>query len=170
MNTFIEQNKKLLLFYYWAARIGGWVFLTMASLTFFGKSVALASRLGDMDEFHRFCQHDVPWGMFSDVLPTGLLLLGVSQLIWYLLETDHNPRWILLNAHKLLYTYTAILVVYFCWRGTLDVISHFNEPYDFPYRMILLVVFIVVKLLALIGIAEFLRRMVPMIEESKTLV
>lgn len=170
MNTFIEQNKKLLLFYYWAARIGGWVFLAMAALTFFGKSVALASRLGDMDEFHRFCQHDVPWGMFSNVLPTGFLVLGVSQLIWYLLETEHKPRWILRHAHQLLYAYTAIWIGYYCWAGAIDVQRHFNEPHDFPWRMILLAVFIVIKLLALIGVAEILRRMLPVIEESRTLV
>jgi hypothetical protein len=170
MNTFVEQNKKLLVFYYWAARIGGWVFLTVAFAAVFGHSVALTSRMGDMNEFHRYWQHDTPWGMVSDVLPTGLLILGVSQLIWYLLETDHKPRWILRHAHHLIYLYTAILIVYYCWRGTMDVMAHYNEPYDFPWRMILLAVFIGVKLLALIGVAEILRRMLPMIDESRTLV
>lgn len=170
MNTFIEQNKKLMLFYYWVARIGGWVFLSMASLTFFGKFSALASRIGDMEEFRRFCEHDVPWGMFSDVLPTGVLILGVSQLIWYLLDTDHPARWVLRNAHQLLYLYTAILLVYYCWAGILDVQSVINEPYDFLYRMILFTMFILVKLLALVGVAELLRRMLPVIDESRTLV
>lgn len=170
MNSFVEQNKRLLLFYYRAARIGGWVFISMAFLTFFGKSVGLASRIGDMNEFRRFWEHEVPLGMFSDVLPTGLLILGVSQLIWYLLETDHKARWILRNAPKLLYVYTAILIGYYCWAGLMDVQAHFNEPYDFPLRFIILTVFIVVKLLALIGVAGLLRRLLPMIEESRTLV
>ena len=77
MNTFIEQNKKLLLFYYWAARIGGWIFLSIASLAVVGNSIALVSRMSDWDEFHRYCQHDLPWGMFSDVLPTGLVAIGI---------------------------------------------------------------------------------------------
>jgi hypothetical protein len=170
MNTFIEQNKKLLLFYYWVARIGGWVFLSMASLTFFGKFVALTSRIGDMEEFRRFCEHDVPWGMFSDVLPTGILILGVSQLIWYLLDTDHQSRWILRNAHQLLYLYTAILIGCYCWIGISEVQAHLNEPHDFPLRAIMIAVFIVVKLLALIGVAELLRRLLPIIEEHRSLI
>ncbi|MDD5459150.1 MAG: hypothetical protein PHF37_07140 [Phycisphaerae bacterium] len=170
VQTFIEKNRKLLRFYYWAARIGGWFFLFMAILTGIGKSIALATRIGDWQEFNRFAQTDVPWGMFSNVLPTGLLILGVAQLIRYLLETDSKPRWILRNADKLLYAYTAILTIYYCWVGTAEVLRHFNEPYDFPWRMIALAVFIVVKLLALVGIAEILRRMLPMVEESRTLV
>ena len=170
MNNFIEQNKKLLLFYYRAARIGGWIFLALASAAIIGHSIALISRLGDVNEFHRYWQHDVPWGMLNNVFPTGLLVLGVSQLIWYLLETDHKARWVLRNSYKLLYAYTVILLGYYCWVGTSDAISHFNEPHDFPWRMILLVVFIIVKLLALVGLAEISRRLLPVIEEHKSLV
>ena len=170
IQTFIEKNRKLLLFYYWAMRIGGWMFLALAFLAAAGHSVALATRIGDWDEFYRYYQHDVPWGTFTNGLPTGLLVLGMAQLIRYLLRTDHKPDWILRNADKLLYTYTAILISYYCWMGTTEVISHFNEPYDFPLRLIMLVIFILVKLLALIGVAEVLRRLLPMFEESRTLV
>ena len=41
IQTFIEKNKKLLLFYYWAMRIGGWAFLALVLLTAAGKSFAL---------------------------------------------------------------------------------------------------------------------------------
>ena len=105
IQTFIEKNRKMLLFYYWVMRIGGWMFLALAFLTAAGKSFALATRIGDWQEFNRFLQHDVPWGTFSNGLPTGLLALGIAQLIRYLLETDHKPEWILRNADKLLYTY-----------------------------------------------------------------
>ena len=170
MNNFFTQNRKLLLFYYWAARIGGWVFLSMASLAVIGHSIALISRIGDINEFYRYWQNDVPWGMVSNVLPTGLVILGISQLIWYLLETDRQPRWLLRHAYKLLYMYTAILIGFYCWMGLRDVQVHFHEPYDFPWRMIMLIVFIFIKLLAMVGVAEILRRLLPVIEESRTLV
>lgn len=170
IQAFVEKNKKLLLFYYWAMRIGGGVFLALVFLTAAGKSFALATRIGDWQEFDRFLQHDVPWGTFSNGLPASLLVLGMAQLIWYLLETDHKPRWILRNADKLLYAYTAILIAYDCWTGVIEVISHFNEPYDFPLRLILIAMFILVKLLVLVGMAEMLRRLLPMIEESWTLI
>ncbi len=170
MRKFIEQNRRLLLFYYWAMRIGGWVFLAIVFLAAAGKSFALATRIGDWQEFNRFLQHDVPWGTFTDGLPFSLLALGIAQLIRYLLETDRKAGWILRNADKLLYTYTAIVIGYDCWRSATEVISHFNEPYDFPLRLIVLAAFITVKLLVLVGVAEMLRRLLPMIEESRTLV
>ena len=83
--------------------IGGWMFLSWAFLVTAGKSIALATRIGDWQEFNRFLQHDVPWGTFTNGLPTGLLALGIAQLIKYLLETDYKPGWILRNADKLLY-------------------------------------------------------------------
>ncbi len=166
MNEFIEKNRKLLLFYYRAMRIGGWLFLSIVFLD----SVALASRIGDWNEFNRYYQHEPPWGMFSNILPTGLLALGVAQLIRYLLECEYRPGWILRNADKLLYVYTAILIAYYCWAGVTEMISRFNELYDFPLRLIMLVIFILVKLLALVGLAQLLRRLLPMIEESRTLV
>ena len=170
IQTFVEKNKRLLLTYYWIMRIGGWVFLALVILTAAGKSFALASRYGDWQEFNRFLHHDVPWGTFTNGLPAGLLALGLAQLIRYLLEPDNKPDGILRNSHKLFYAYTAILALYYCWAGTIEVIVHFNEPHDFPLRMIMLVVFISVKLLALVGIAEILRRLLPMFDESRTLV
>jgi hypothetical protein len=170
IQAFVEKNGRLLSFYYWAAKIGGWVLLSWAVLIAAGKSFALATRIGDWQEFNRFLQHDVPWGAFSIGLPTGLLAIGISQLIWYLIETDHQPGWILRNAYKLLYAYAVILITYYCWMGTTDVISHFNEPYDFPLRSILIALFILVKLLVIVGLAELLRRLLPVMEESRTLV
>ena len=170
IQTFIDKNRKLLLFYYWAMRVGGWIFLALVFLTAAGKSFALATRIGDWQEFNRFLQHDVPWGTFTNGLPTGLLVLGMAQLIRYLLETDRKGGWILRNADKLLYVYTAILICFYCERAVNEVIVHFNEPYDFPLRLIMLAIFILVKLLVLVGVAEMLRRLLPMIDESRTLV
>ena len=170
IQTFIEKNRKMLVFYYWTILIGGWLLLSLAFLAMAGHSFALATRIGDGEEFYRYWQNDVPWGMFTHGLPMSLLVLGMAQFIRYLLETDRKPGWILRNADKLLYVYTAILIGYYCWRGATEVITHFNEPYDFPLRLILLAVFILVELLALVGVAEMLRRLLPLIEESRTLV
>ena len=171
MHTFIENNRKLLVFYYWVTRSGGWIFLVLSTLAIAGHSFALATRISTPEEFQRYYHHDVPWGMLNNILPTGILALGISQLIKYLLDIDNNrPGWILRNSSKLLYIYAAILIGYYCCAGAIEVQQHSNEPYDFPYRMILLVVFIGVKLLALVGVAEILRRMLPMIDESRTLV
>jgi hypothetical protein len=170
IETFVEKNRKLLLFYYWAARIGGWIFLSYVCLVIAGNTFALAPRIGDWNEFVRYYHNDVPWKAFSNILPTGLLVLGISQLIWYLFESSHKAGWILRNGDKLLYTYTAILICYYCLACIHDVATHFNEPYDFPLRLVLELLYIAVKILALVGLAQLLKRLLPMIEESRTLV
>ncbi|MCK5000819.1 MAG: hypothetical protein KAS23_14855 [Anaerohalosphaera sp.] len=170
VQAFVEKNRKLLQFYYWATRVGGWLFLSLASLAVAGHSVALATRIGDWEEFSRYYLRDVPWALLSNGLPTGLLVLGMSQFIKYLLETEVRPGWILRNGDKLLYAYTAIVISYYCWISASEVISHFGEPYDFPARLILSAIFILVKLLALLGVAQILRRAIPVLDESRTLI
>jgi hypothetical protein len=172
MNTFIKQNKKLLLFYYWAVRIGGWILLTLSLLAVIGHSVALSSRIADSQEFSRYWHHDVPWGMFTYLLPAGLLALGVTQLIWYLLGTDHRPGWILRHADKLLYVYTAIMLGYYIWMciKELNITRAWDTNVEFIMRILVAVVFVSVKILALVGLAQMLKRLLPVIEESRTLV
>jgi hypothetical protein len=169
IQAFVEKNRKLLSFYYWAARIGGWVLLSVACAAVAGHSLALATRIGDLNEFHRYCQHDVPWGMFEYFIPTGLMVLGVAQLIRYLLESEYRPGWILRNADKLIYVYTAVLLGYYCY---LCVLSLQSPPtvYDWYYRLLSVIVFSGVKILALVGLAQILKRLLPVIEESRTLV
>jgi hypothetical protein len=169
IETFIENNRKLLAFYYWAARIGGWVLLSVSSAAVIGHSIALASRITDWNEFSRYYQHDVPWGMFEYFIPTGLMVLGIAQLIRYLLESEYKPGWVLRNADKLIYAYTAILLGYYCY---LCVQSLQSPPtvYDWYGRLIAAIIFSGVKLLVLIGLAQIVKRLLPVIEESRGLV
>jgi hypothetical protein len=172
IETFVEKNRKLLLFYYWAARIGGWILLGISLLAVAGHSIALAFRIGDSNEFSRYWQHDVPWGMFTYFIPAGILALGVTQLIWYLLKTDRNPGWILRNADKLLYVYIAIMLGCYIWMCVkeLNITIAWDTNIEFVIRILMAVVFISVKILALAGLAQLLKRLLPMIEESRTLV
>ena len=172
MHAFIEKNRKLLVFYYWVTRSGGWIFLVLSTLAIAGHSFALATRISTPDEFQRYYHHDVPWGMLNNILPTGILALGISQLIKYLLDIDNNrPGWILRNSSKLLYIYAAILIGYYCWACVNDIHSRLTyEPQYVPLSVIFLAIFMIVKLFVLIGAAEIARRAIPVLEESKTLV
>lgn len=176
IQVFIEKNRKLLVFYYWAMRIGGWFLLTLPSLAVIGHSVALATRtklfMGDWKEFSRYWDHDVPWGMFTHLIPAGILALGVTQLIWYLMETEHRPGWILRNADKLLYVYTAIMLGYYIWTCAkeLSITITWDTAVEFTIRLFVAVVFVSVKILGLVGLGQILKRSLPLMEESRTLV
>jgi hypothetical protein len=172
IQAFVEKNRRLLSLLCGVARIGGWLLLGTALLAVAGKSVALISRIGDWVEFKKFCMTDVPWGMFSEFIPTGLMALGVAQFFKYLLEEDSQPGWILRNADKLLYLYAGILLAFFIWAGSADVIFQFENRgrYDWIITVATYLFLICIKVLALVGLAEVLRRLLPVMEESRTLV
>jgi hypothetical protein len=172
IQAFVEKNRKLLEWLCRIARIGGWLLLGSAFLAVAGKSVALISRIGDWQEFMRFYNSDVPWGMFREFIPTGLMALGVAQFFKYLLEETSKPGWVLRNADKLLYLYAGILFAFFVWAGLADIIFQFRNRghYDWIITVATYLVLVCIKMLALIGLAQILKRLLPMMEESRTLV
>lgn len=172
IQTFVEKNRKLLLFYYWVMRVGGWFLFGLSLLAVIGHSVALSTRITDSQEFSRYWHHDVPWGMFTYLIPAGILAIGISHLIWYLLETDRRPSWLLRNADKLLYAYTAIMLACYSWMVVkeLNTTITWDTNVEFALRIVMAVVFISIKILALVGVAQILKRLLPVIDESRTLV
>lgn len=161
IDMFVEKNRKWLNFYYWAARVGGWLFLGMSLLAIGGHSVALASRLGDRDAFWQYYHHSMPWGMLSNLLPTGVLGLGVAQLIRYMLEPEYQPGLILRNAHNLVYLYAGYVAVqsgYNLWIGGGGDAVYISVLFTFAWVLIL------------IGLGQTIKRMMPIIEETRTLV
>jgi hypothetical protein len=107
---------------------------------------------------------------FEFVLP-GLIALLLAQLVRYMLDTDYTPNWVLRSGDKILYVYATLLIgqnalIYYALRvGLLGKQG--------PGHLLLaqpLVVPLVVKILILVGLGQILRRIIPVIEESKTLV
>ncbi|MFQ6036020.1 MAG: hypothetical protein ACE5NM_09280, partial [Sedimentisphaerales bacterium] len=104
------------------------------------------------------------------VLP-GLLALGVAQFIRYLSEKSYRPGWTLRCAEGILYLYAVLLVVHTVWsiffaaRPMFPEISYSAEPVTISHLLI-----VAAKATILIGLAQILARVMPVIEESKTLV
>ena len=113
--------------------------------------------------------------MLFDFLLPGLVALGVTQLITYFYQPQAKPGLIIRRADKILYAYGLFLVIRaYCsywWvvqvkfikptseLGISDLL--FAQPFILPT---------VAKVLILIGTGLLLRRLLPVIEESKTLV
>jgi len=101
----------------------------------------------------------------------GLVVLGIGQFIRHLFETESKPGWILRHAEKILYLYAALNILfagyavrttYIAWR-------------EFPMKVALSNGFLylvppLAQALLLIGLAQIVRRIMPVIKESKTLV
>jgi hypothetical protein len=161
MNEFIEKNKGLLKFYCIAARIIGWVLLITA-----GKWTV--SSLSGYSSFS--IPFVMPITIFIRIL-IGLVLLGVAQFIRYLFETEYKPGWILCHGEKILYLYAALRVIRIAFLFFVDAKRMGDSIYYSPWGFLEANGLpVVASALILVGLAQILRRVMPIIEESKTLV
>jgi len=170
MNEFIKQNRRLLKLYCTAALIIGWLLFAGGFLWFIPTIMSL--NINDLYKGADAILYAVSAMLFDFLLP-GLIALGVVQFIRYLFEDTIKPGRILRNAHWFFYIYAVFLIVitylqYF-WNITwyAEVIESetsrllFIQPFLLPT---------VAKVLILVGLGQILRRIIPVIEESKTLV
>jgi hypothetical protein len=170
MNAFIEKTRGLLRFYSIATRIIGWVFLIVALVT------VVVWLLSGFPEYSGRYQGYRIYSLCERVALNfalfGLVVLGLSQFIRYLYDNDCQPGWLLRHGDKVLYLYAAALiassVLYFFFR-TAVLTDTLTVPLLFLH-FLAGVVPAVAKALIFAGLGQILRRIVPMIEESKTLV
>lgn len=166
MNEFVVKNKGFLKFYCIVARTTGWFVLLFGCLAAASHSLALYSRIGDREALQAYLPH-VPWGMIVNFIPAGLLALGVAQFIRYLFDSDYQPGWILRYGQQILCLWA---VVYCVWAYLVEI--GFSSPATTESwgRLIFLLPFLGAKVLALVGLGQILRRILPVVEESRTLV
>ncbi|MHC4558656.1 MAG: hypothetical protein ACYTFW_14445 [Planctomycetota bacterium] len=168
MNEFIEKNRALLHSYCTITRIIGWLLLIGAIVV---PIVQPLSGLSASSEHRSFWIYLFCLQIILDYLLIAIVLLGLAQFVRYLYESEYRPGLILRHGGKVLYIYAAALIAspfltfYFEMRaygypGTVNLFEYLlgmNLP-D------------VAKALIFIGMAKVLKRMMPMVEESKTLV
>ncbi|OHB78944.1 MAG: hypothetical protein A2Z25_21450 [Planctomycetes bacterium RBG_16_55_9] len=168
MNAFIEQNRGLLRTYCIGARIIGWALLIAAPIgtcmALSGKSAFTENVLGILYMLQ---------ALLLNFMLLGLVLLGVAQFIRYLFEADNEPGWILLHGTTVLYVAAVIVlfgcVVNFLFYTFFTYTMHSGRISLLP-RFLSLSIPAAAKILILVGLGQILRRAMPIIEESKTLV
>ncbi len=168
MNEFIEKNKPLLRSYSIITRIIGWLLLIGAIVV---PIVQPLSGLSASSEHRSFWIYLLCQQIILGYLLIAIVLLGLAQFVRYLSESEYRPGLILRHGGKVLYIYAVALIAspfltfYFEMRaygyagtlGSFDYLLALNLP-D------------VARGLIFIGIAKVIKRMMPMVEESKTLV
>lgn len=169
MNEFIERNRVLLKLYCIVARIIGWLLIAGGFFWF----LATISSIDTSTEVRPEGLLYVISSMLFDFMLPGLVALMVMQFIDYLFEDRAKPGWLLGMADWLLYAYAVFVAVraflrymwYSDWYAqeiSLEVSRLlFVQPFLLPT---------VAKILILVGLAQIIRRLIPAIEESKTLV
>lgn len=192
MNEFIEKNRRLLQFYCVAARVIGWMLIVLAVIgilvieSYLSWLRSASEKSYIHDRYLGF--YIVPIQFFYFTL--GLVALVVAQLIQYLIEREYKAGWILRHGDKILYACAVLLVgsavvnsvrnfdrlIWFLERGDPGVWSWMYfvlpERYIWSWRFFLLlpVLLAIAKALILVGLGQIWRRIIPIIEESKTLV
>lgn len=170
MKEFIEKNKALLRSYCLITRIIGWMLLIVALVIAVVKSFSgfeVDDQLGFYMIYRLFQELALRYVLI------GLILLGLAQFVRYLYESEYQSGLILRHGDKVLYLYALALIVnpildYF-YRMKIIGMTYANTDSLFLYWSIILLPAIA-KALIFIGMARILKRIVPMVEESKTLV
>ncbi|MHC4060412.1 MAG: hypothetical protein ACYS8I_16585 [Planctomycetota bacterium] len=174
MNEFVKQNQRLLHFYSVAAQSTAVVLLILAPIFIIAGmfSGGRFSSPGGWPSLMNLLTHV----LLSYIGPSSLALL-VAQFIRYLREPEYRAGWILRHGTAILYVVAVLVAVNSVWRwfffaviikrSTLDAFS------TWPGKLLTVLVSLLLTalgVLVLVGLAQILKRTMPIIEESKTLV
>lgn len=162
MNEFIEKNRRLLQIYHLAAKIIGWVLIAMAPIFIVVQFLALKG----IDEHHSYLMLLPIRDAILSYMFLGLIILGIARFIRYLYEEQSQPGWILRHTEKFLYLYAVLVAVGFLIEFT-KFSTYSSQATSY---LLIQLIHIASKVLILVGLGHILRRILPVIEESKTLV
>jgi len=170
MNEFIKQNKRLLKLYCTTALIIGWLLFAGGFVWFIPTIMSLNIKY--LYKGADAILYSVSAMLFDFLLP-GLIALGVVQFIKYLFEDTAKPGRILRNAHWLFYIYAVFLIMKTYLRYFWNITWYAEVIESETSRLLFIQPFLlptVAKVLILVGLGRILRHLMPVIEESKTLV
>lgn len=168
MNDFVKQNQRLLRFYCEAAQVTAWIILlAVPSIGVVGMFLSISVRPNlQLGKF----LYPVLVALLNSIT-LAVVLLGVSQFIRYLFDTEYQPSWMLRNGARILYACAVIMLVscvlQHFWYTSL--MKNVSNPLLLA-RLISTAIPGLAKALILVGLGRILQKVMPVIEESKTLV
>lgn len=172
MNEIIEKNRRLLKFYCENLRTIGFLFLILGLVGGFALTIfKLVAKFGywHAPKSYEMVISLMPIGALN-IIFYGLAILGFVQFIRYLVEEDYKPGWILRHGDIFFYLYALFIILSAVLACT--TIPGILSPSSYMGVFTILMTFfsITVRVLILVGLGQILRRILPVIEESKTLV
>jgi len=164
LNNAIEKNKRFLRFCSHVAQFSGALLLLLGLI-----SIALTVWDYYMPGYGMGIVTVISRYTFRLIFPS-LFLLGINQFIKSLIDSNFKPNWILKFSDKIIYLYVALLIINFIFFTIYQTETTVASSHFYLTTWIPSAIFASVKALLWIAMAQVLRRIVPMIEESKTLV
>jgi len=179
MVQFIEKHRRLLKAYCLIARILGW-FLILGGVFWVFAIVKIVEQQADRPYSNVSAEIIIELALYFalsfiyDFVIPGFLAFAIAGLLDYLLRPEAKPRLILRMTDKLCYIYAAFVVyktigLNFWLHAKFPEITASSESAHILLVQPLLVPTLA-KVLLLIGIGMIMHRLLPVIEESKTLV
>ena len=163
MNEFIEKNSKLLKFYYILAQVIGWVILIVA-----GTDIIFA-----LTGYHRYSSNIGFVMRLIDSILLGLIALGVGRFIRYIYDVVYKPSLLLRHLCIILYTYAGFKLIFTLGLLYIHLVKQMEDagPYYGPWQSFFKnAIPVIAVTFIFIALGQILRRIIPVIEESRTLV
>lgn len=170
MNEFMKKNKRLLKFYCETLRTIALLILILQLIAVCTMTIfTLLSKFG-------YWSATKPFNMvIITFLPSYLKaiffwigILGLVQFVRYLYESDYLPGWILRHGDMFFYLYSFLTILDGVWIYMTD--DHSQSLYTLTIKISGSALGTAVKVMVLVGLGQILRRLMPVIEESKSLV
>ena len=96
-------------------------------------------------------------------------MLGLAQFIRYVTERDYKPGWILRHGEMFFYLYALLTILSVVWVYVFAPFGHSQKIYS-SVSIVIVVFSTTVRVLILVGLGRILHYLMPVIEESKSLV
>ena len=175
MNEFIEKNSRLLRIYCVVAKVVGW-FLLLAGTLWLAYAIwgIYTINAGQIRTAQQRQSIEVTTYLSLthafDFVILGLLAFSISQLLVYIIRPEVKAGLMLRLADKLCYIYVVVSIVSaFVTAFTNSKLLEASQCYRMLFIAPLLSP-LPAKIILLIGAGMIIRRLLPVIDESKTLV
>jgi len=172
MNELNEKNRRLLRFCCTNLRSIGLLLFILGLVGGFALTIfKIVSKFGywQIPENYKIVISLIPLSIFN-IIFYGLAILLLVQFIRYLVEEDYKQGWILRHGDKLFYLY-AIYIILSVVITYATILSSFPLSSTIGFLTIIVpILSVTIRIFILISLGQILRRILPVIEESKTLV
>ncbi|MHC4265753.1 MAG: hypothetical protein ACYSUK_07460, partial [Planctomycetota bacterium] len=164
----VKEKRKLLGFFCTAVQVIGWILVVGGVFWFVHLVAGPKGKLTEGTEDIEQLLTMISWFAFDFVF-IGLTAVILAQLARYALGKENKARLLLRCGDKILYffAFLGVLWAYFRIRLSIEMIE--DSYFEFLYLQPLILPTIA-KALILVGLGQILKRIIPVIEEYKSLV